>query len=212
MGRSLFVVLLVPLGAGFAQSQTQQPAEKPKSALERQRAAAARQSGTSVPAGFFTTAWSAPLTPLPLVPTRFSGADCEPLPEAELTKLVFSAATAEGIDPALVRAVINHESGGKPCAVSPKGAQGLMQLMPGTQGDLAVTDAFDPSQNVAGGAKYLKHLLTRFKGDLAQALAAYNAGPEAVDNAKGIPDFPETKNYVASILAAVNATAGENAQ
>ena len=187
------------------------PAQQPKSGPDRQRAAVARQSGASG-SGFFTAEWSASLSSPEPGPALHGSSDCDALPEAELTKLAFNAAESEGINPALLRAVIKQESGGKPCAVSPKGAQGLMQLMPGTQDDLAVEDPFDPAQNVSGGARYLKQMLTRFKGDLAHALAAYNAGPEAVEAARGVPNFAETKNYVSSILAVVNAASGGDTQ
>jgi soluble lytic murein transglycosylase-like protein len=101
--------------------------------------------------------------------------------------------------------VIGQESAFHPCAVSSKGAQGLMQLMPEVASRLGVKDVFDPKQNVAAGAQYLKELLDKYKGDLSKALAAYNAGPTAVDQANGIPDIPETRQYVESILGQLNA-------
>jgi soluble lytic murein transglycosylase-like protein len=88
--------------------------------------------------------------------------------------------------------------------MSPKGAKGLMQLMPDTATQLGVTDAFEPKQNIEAGAKYLKQLLDRYAGDLAQALGAYNAGPGAVDEAGGVPKIRETTDYVKAIMQKVN--------
>lgn len=101
-----------------------------------------------------------------------------------------------GLDPALVRAVIHAESGFNAKARSPKGAMGLMQLMPGTARMLGVTDARQPSHNILGGVKYLAGLLQRFKYDVTLATAAYNAGPEAVKKYAGVPPYPETQVYV----------------
>lgn len=104
-----------------------------------------------------------------------------------------------GIDPKLVEAVIAVESNYDPTAVSTAGAQGLMQIMPGTQKDLGVQAPFDPDANVEGGVRYLKSLMERFK-DTRLALAAYNAGPERVARCGGIPPIPETQNYVTKVL------------
>jgi hypothetical protein len=107
-----------------------------------------------------------------------------------------------GVDEDLVWAVIRQESGFNPGAVSPKGAMGLMQLMPGTAALLGVSDPFDVEQNVAGGVKYLEQCLDQFNQNVPMALAAYNAGPGNVVKYQGCPPFAETRNYVASILAA----------
>ncbi len=106
-----------------------------------------------------------------------------------------------GLPSGLVEAVARVESGFDPCAVSPAGALGLMQLMPGTARALGVLDPFDPVQNVEAGARYLRQLLDRFGGDLQLALAAYNAGPGAVERYRGIPPYPETQAYVKKVLA-----------
>lgn len=114
--------------------------------------------------------------------------------------LVARSAAQQGLDPALVRAVVQAESGFNSGAVSPAGAKGLMQLMDGTARALGVRDAFDPVENVAGGTRYLRQLLTQF-GDERLALAAYNAGPAAVQRYGGVPPFDETQRYVATVLA-----------
>jgi soluble lytic murein transglycosylase-like protein len=101
----------------------------------------------------------------------------------------------------LIRAVINRESGNRPCAVSVKGAQGLMQLMPATSEQFGVGDPFNAKQNVEGGTKLLKQLLAKYNGNLALTLAAYNAGSGRVDRDGGVPAIPETLRYVTSILA-----------
>jgi len=104
-----------------------------------------------------------------------------------------------GVDPAVVRAVMQAESGGYERSVSPKGAMGLMQLMPGTAEQLGVSDPFDPDENIRGGVAYLGDMLGRF-GDLPRALAAYNAGPGAVESHGGVPPYPETERYVDQVL------------
>jgi soluble lytic murein transglycosylase-like protein len=105
-----------------------------------------------------------------------------------------------GVDPALVRAVMRHESGFNPGAVSPKGAQGLMQLMPGTAALMGVNNPFDPEQNVAGGVGYLRRCLDRFGYNVPLAVAAYNAGPDRVANCGSIPPIPETQVFVHNVM------------
>lgn len=117
----------------------------------------------------------------------------------ELERLVHETAERHQVDPVLVRAVIEAESNWNPQALSSKGAQGLMQLVPGTAGDLGVKDAFDPGQNLDGGVRYLKMLLEKYDGDLERALAAYNAGPSAVERAGGVPSYRETRAYVQKV-------------
>jgi soluble lytic murein transglycosylase-like protein len=128
---------------------------------------------------------------------------CDPLPEPELTPLIDAAAQAHQVEKKLLRAVIVQESASRPCAVSSKGASGLMQLMPSVIEQFQVADAFDPKQNVDAGAEYLRQLLDKYKGDLSLVLAAFNAGPAAVDQAGGIPDIKETRDYVDAILKAI---------
>jgi soluble lytic murein transglycosylase-like protein len=132
-----------------------------------------------------------------------SRAPCDPMGEASVAAIIDGAARAQSVQPKLLRAVIEQESRFHPCAVSPKGAKGMMQLMPDTAAELGVSDPFDPKENIEAGAKYIRQLLDRYKGDLAQALGAYNAGPGAVDQAGGIPNFRETRDYVQSIMQKV---------
>jgi soluble lytic murein transglycosylase-like protein len=113
---------------------------------------------------------------------------------------VLDAARRHEIDPHLVNAVINQESGFQPNAVSKAGAVGLMQLMPDTAKSLGVKDPFNPQQNIEGGTTLLRGLLDRYHGQLDLALAAYNAGPGAVDKYGGVPPYPETQAYVRNIM------------
>ncbi len=185
-----------------AAAQQRQAVEAMQAASDRQRAAVQAQLGTASASsdGFFTTPWLRPA-----VETR-QDADlerrCEPVPEEELGPLVEQIAEREGLTPDLLRAVIEKESSRLPCAVSDKGALGLMQLMPATARELGVRDPFDPAENVSAGARLLRRLLGRYGGDLALALGAYNAGPAYIDAFKGLPPFRETLEYVSAILGA----------
>ena len=105
-----------------------------------------------------------------------------------------------GVSPALIEAVVRTESGFDPTAVSPKGAGGLMQLMPKTAAALGVPDRFDPRENISGGVRHLRYLLDRYQGSVPLALAAYNAGEAAVDAHRGVPPYPETQQYVRRVL------------
>lgn len=120
--------------------------------------------------------------------------------QASFQDVISQAAQATGLDPRLIRAVAERESGMDPQAVSSAGAQGLMQLMPGTARDLGVQNSFNPAENALGGARYLKEMLSQFGGNLSLALAAYNAGPDAVAKYGGIPPYPETEAYVRGVL------------
>jgi soluble lytic murein transglycosylase-like protein len=161
--------------------------------IAQQRAAIQKQAAavSGDRSAFFTTSFSA---------AGEGATDCDPLPAAQLDPLIDSAAQKAGVDPQLVRAVIEQESAARPCALSAKGAEGLMQLMPATAEEYDVDDPFDPRQNVEAGAKLLKSLLERYKNDPALALGAYNAGSGRVDRDGAVPAIPETVNYVAAIL------------
>lgn len=120
-----------------------------------------------------------------------------------INEIILAESKVNGLDPDLVKAVIKAESNFNPKATSPKGAKGLMQLMPSTAELLGVENAYDPSQNIKGGAKYLKDMMKTFKKkDLA--IAAYNAGPGAVKKYNGIPPYAETKNYVKKVNEYIN--------
>ncbi|MGB6384563.1 MAG: lytic transglycosylase domain-containing protein [Terriglobales bacterium] len=125
-------------------------------------------------------------------------------PVLALNDVVNSASANYHLDPDLVNSVIHAESGFNAHALSPKGARGLMQLMPGTATQLGVNDAFNPQANVEGGSHYLRELLERYNFDLVKALAAYNAGPERVEHYQGVPPFRETRAYVARIVHEYN--------
>jgi soluble lytic murein transglycosylase-like protein len=119
-------------------------------------------------------------------------------PPAHIQKMVENSARAHDMDPLLVQSVIQVESNYNHYAVSPKGAEGLMQLMPGTARQLGVGNSFDPAQNIEGGVAYLKYLQGVY-GDDRLALAAYNAGPKAVDKYKSVPPYQETQDYVEQV-------------
>lgn len=186
--------LLVIPAAALAQSP---PAKNPfQEAMQKQRAAIAIQREAVKKQADLAKEWRAPslseIAPPP--------ADCDPIADVELTPMIDAAAQKHSVEPKLIRAVIEQESGLRPCALSPKGAQGLMQLMPETAGQLGVEDPFDAKENVEGGARYLKGLLDKYNGDVSLALAAYNAGPSAVDQAGRVPEIPETVDYINAIL------------
>lgn len=119
-----------------------------------------------------------------------------PLNTRSFSREIRDAAAWNSVEESLIRAIIHAESAYQPDARSPKGAQGLMQLMPGTAADLEVVNPFDPAENIEGGARYLSQLLAEFEGDMDLAAAAYNAGPQAVYKYGGIPPYDETREYV----------------
>jgi len=133
-----------------------------------------------------------------------SSSSTAPLTAAETRELLAHAGQAHNIDADLLASVVHAESGGNPRAVSRAGARGLMQLMPATAAKLGVQNSFAPEQNVNGGTAYLDQLLTRYHDNIALALAAYNAGPEAVDRYHGVPPYAETRAYVARIIREYN--------
>lgn len=122
----------------------------------------------------------------------------------DMTAAIREASQTYGVPASLIQAVITQESGGNAQAVSSAGAQGLMQLMPATAASLGVSNSFDPLQNVLGGTKYLAQLLNQFNGNTSLAVAAYNAGPGAVESHGGIPPYPETQQYVSNVMALQN--------
>ena len=217
MARNNPAVLCIALLATVTETRAQSPAapsvsDKQRESIGKMEAAAALQKAaaqaqtTAVPEGsFFSAGWSGP-SMLPLPP------DCPPMEDSESEPLVRAAAARHQLNPELIKAVIRQESGFRPCAISEKGAMGLMQVMPDTAQSLKTKDPLDPAQNIEAGASYLKQMLTRFKGDLRLALAAYNAGPEKVDGPKpGVPDIPETRDYVESIYNALHGAPAEMA-
>jgi|SRR5579871_854037 len=175
--------------------------DKQKAAVKAAVAASIGKQGQSLAPGdsFFTLAPLSP--PPPVASSPMPDVSCDPVPADSVAPFVMAAAQRESLDPKLVTAVIEQESAFRPCAISDKGAQGLMQLMPDTADRFKVKDPFDSKQNIDAGTKYLKELFTKYNSNLALALSAYNAGPETVDKAGGIPNIPETADYVKSILA-----------
>jgi len=124
--------------------------------------------------------------------------------KAHYEQLISDIATLEGMDPEVIKSIVQVESGYNPRALSSKGAMGLMQLMPETASDMGVSNPWDPVQNITAGTQYFSRLLRRYQGDMMKALAAYNAGPTIVDTYGGIPPYQETKEYVKSVLAIIN--------
>jgi soluble lytic murein transglycosylase-like protein len=178
------------------------PAKRPaatSNAAATPAAAPAGSAATSSPSGN-TTDTSATDQPATAPDASNDSTPAKPT----LDQMVHDVATKYNVDPELIRAVIGTESNWNPHAVSRTGAQGLMQLVPSTARDLGVRNAFDPQQNLDGGVRYLRMLLERYNGDLDKALAAYNAGPGAVDRAGGVPHIAETQNYVQHVTAAYN--------
>jgi soluble lytic murein transglycosylase-like protein len=146
----------------------------------------------------YTTEGVRPIAPVRAAPVAAGAA------QAELARVIRQAAERQGVNPDLLGAVAWRESGLRPNALSPKGAFGVMQLMPATANALGV-DRYDLRQNIEGGAAYLRQMLDRYAGNVTLGLAAYNAGPGAVDRYGGVPPFAETKAYVGAILTRISA-------
>jgi soluble lytic murein transglycosylase-like protein len=159
--------------------------------------AADKSSYIDIPTDQIERIEKAPATPV-------STASPSPASRPGLQEVIQGASDKQLLDVDLVNSVIRAESGFNPHAVSAKGARGLMQLMPGTASNLGVKDSFDPKANVEGGTQYLRWLLDRYNYDLAKALAAYNAGPNRVEQYHGIPPYSETRAYVARIIRDFN--------
>lgn len=171
------------------------PPETFQSAMARQRAAVAAQRAAVRQQMQMAMEWQ-----LATPGSEAPAADCDPIADPELVPLIDRAAQQHQVEPKLLRGMIEQESGFRPCAISPKGAKGLMQLMPATIEQFKVDDVFDPQQNIEAGATFLHQLLEKYKGDLKLALAAYNAGPGSVDKTGGIPDIKETQDYVEGVM------------
>jgi soluble lytic murein transglycosylase-like protein len=185
-----------PVATAKKPAMTQAPAVRPVAAAPAKAEAAMTSSPAASTAAPAATAPAATAAPAPAVSPRGTSPQ-------EIDHIVQTTAEKHRVDPRLVRAVIATESNWNAGAVSRKGAQGLMQLNPDTAQKLGVVDAFDPAQNVDGGVRYLGMMLERYNGDVHKALAAYNAGPGAVDRSGGIPRIPETQNYVQKVTSAM---------
>jgi soluble lytic murein transglycosylase-like protein len=184
-----------PPSAASATPAPPKPPETFQSAMEKQRASIALQRETvRKQMGLAVRLQQMPSE------DETPAADCQPMADPELTPLIETAARQHQVEPKLIRSVIQQESAFHACAISSKGAKGLMQLMPATIYQFKVDDAFDPQQNIEAGATYLRQLLDKYKGDLKLTLAAYNSGPAAVDKTGSIPDIKETQDYVEGIM------------
>jgi soluble lytic murein transglycosylase-like protein len=187
------IVLLAILLAQDVRSQADRIRAAMEPSLAKQRASVRAQVEAAATHSTSSPAWSIPM----IMP---EAAGCDAVSQPELARMIDDIAPRQNVDPALVREVARQESGFHPCAVSPKGAAGLMQLMPATQAQFQVKNPFDAKESLEAGSKLLRDLLDRYHGDLSLALSAYNAGAQTVDKAGAVPEIPETKNYVLGIL------------
>jgi len=205
------LLLTVPL---WGQTQTpddaaakqRRAATAMQESLARQRMAIEKQMATVSGGSFFVLPRASSLgtnAPMPISISMPAAPLCDPLPASQVDSLVGDTAARDDLNPDLLRSVVKQESAFRPCAVSSKGAMGLMQLMPDTAEELGVENPFDAAANLDGGARFLKQLLNRYGGDVPKALGAYNAGPAKVDAAAGVPAIPETVDYVRQILSAL---------
>jgi soluble lytic murein transglycosylase-like protein len=186
-------------GAASARAQMQESLRKQTESVARQvQSVRTSQPAAVAPPPLAPSNWAA--APRPLRPILSTLRACDPLSPSSFDPQIREEADRQGVAPELLRAVISAESAFVPCAVSDKGAMGLMQLMPGTATAMGVSDPMDPGDNLRGGVRYLSQLLERYGGDLSLALSAYNAGPAVVDKYGTIPPIPETQNYVREIM------------
>jgi soluble lytic murein transglycosylase-like protein len=160
--------------------------------------------------GAFSAALAQALNPADQpAPDAGTATAAAPVPPAQIDALVQQNADIWQVDPALIKSVIANESSFNANATSSAGAQGLMQLMPETAASLGVRNPYDPAQNVAGGTRYLRSLLDRFNGNTKLAVAAYNAGPGAVEKYGDVPPYAETQNYVQNVLGSLDRYRGQ---
>jgi soluble lytic murein transglycosylase-like protein len=200
----LFALCLITLvGSAGADPKGSAPAKPTALDLQResirqQRQSLRQQLGIKMDATTSDFEFLTPITPLAI-------SDCPALDADQVDSLIADASRKQSLSPQLIRAVMRQESAFKSCAVSIKGAQGLMQLMPSTAAQLHVSDPFDPAQNVQAGAAFLKQLLKRYNGDLRLTLVAYNAGSNRADQLDPSQYPAETQGYLANIFAALGA-------
>lgn len=189
----------------FLAQDTRSQADRIRAAMEasldKQRASVQTQART---AGASMTPWTPPTASATVEkPSIMFQPLCDAIPQPELSSMIDDASNKNGVASSVIREVARQESGFRPCVVSPKGAQGLMQLMPATQDQFKVIDPFNPMASLDAGTKLLKQLLDRYHGDLSLALSAYNAGAGTVDKAGGIPNIAETQHYVSNIMGRI---------
>ena len=159
---------------------------------------------TADPAGGYVDVPTAEIESFEPAPPDPQDVASQPTKSQDLKSIVSAASEQHQVDADFIASVIKAESANNPRAVSPKGAQGLMQLMPGTASQLGVKNSFDPADNVDGGVRYLRGLLMLYNNDMVKALAAYNAGPQRVQQYKGVPPYRETHAYVARVIKDYN--------
>ncbi|MCC6264543.1 MAG: lytic transglycosylase domain-containing protein [Bryobacterales bacterium] len=195
---------------GVEEEETVEAPSAPRgNALARQASSIQKQIGrTRGSGGFFISSWftdAPPASSFAQASTLAANApeDCEPLDAAIAEAYIRDSAKREGVNSDLIREVVRKESGFRPCAVSPKGAMGMMQLTAATAASLGIDDPYDARQNIDGGVRLMKRLLDKYKGRPDLALAAYNAGEGAVDAHQGVPAYEETQEYVSTIMKRV---------